>query len=153
MTEHVQWLPVPGYEGIYLASSAGEVYSLARRQADGRIRAGMLLRQSRDGKGYWRVVLTAADGARATVRVHDVIALTFHGPKPAGKQVRHWNGDQNQNHQGNLRYGTQSQNERDKRLRSRRLRREQKNRKNVTNVTSATPYWVLSAVTGLRGRP
>lgn len=139
MTELAEWLPVPGYEGIYLVSSAGDVYSLARRQADGRLRGGMMLRQSRNRKGYPQVRLVRADGTKETKQVHDIVAGTHIGPKPAGKQVRHWDGDQEHNDKGNLRYGTQSENERDKRLRSRRLRQQRKKIREVINVTDETP--------------
>jgi NUMOD4 motif len=139
LTGFADWLPVPGYEGAYMFSSTGDVYSLARRQRDGRLRGGQLLRQTRDRNGYWRVGLWDADGRHATVRVHDLVAL-FHGPKPPGMHVLHRGDDKDLNHRDRLRYGTPAQNEREKnRLRSRRLKQPKRKKTRVTDVTGETP--------------
>jgi hypothetical protein len=48
--------------------------------------------------------------------VHRVILLSFIGPCPTGLQCRHGNGKRNDNRLDNLSWGTQSENEIDKRL-------------------------------------
>lgn len=53
--------------------------------------------------------------ALCTTCVSGLVALTFHGPAPAGHVVRHRNGVNDDNRADNLRYGTRSENEHDKR--------------------------------------
>jgi HNH endonuclease/NUMOD4 motif len=144
-----RWLPYPGWEGYYLASSESRVYSLPRRQSDGRVRAGAMMTPSPDSGGYLCVTLSCG-GKSVTKRVHDIVAETFIGPKPAGKQVRHLNGNQRVNRRKNLRYGSQSQNERDKRTRSGRLERK---KREVSDVTGVSAYRVSLVDTSPEGLP
>jgi hypothetical protein len=143
-----RWLPYPGWEGYYLASSENRVYSLARRQSDGRLRAGMMMTPSPDSNGYLCYTLSR-DGCSVTKRAHDIAAETFIGPKPAGKQVRHLNGNQRQNRSRNLRYGDQGQNERDKRTRSGRLDKRKREVPIVTGVSAYRVSWVDAPPEGL----
>jgi hypothetical protein len=144
-----RWVPLPGWEGHYIVSSEGNVHSLARRQADGRVRGGMMLTPCPDGNGYLCVTLSR-DGKSVTRRVHDLVAAAFIGPKPGGKQVRHLNGNQRANRSRNLRYGSQSQNERDKRTRSGRLERK---KREIPDVTGVSAYRVSRVDTPLEGLP
>jgi hypothetical protein len=149
LTGSAEWLPVPGYEGIYLMSSAGDVYSLARRQADGRVRSGMMLCPSRSRKGYWRVKLYDAAGVCTTWYIHDLVMLTFHAPKPPGMHVLHQDDDKDRNHRDRLRYGTPKENERDKRRRRSRLGQRRGTRRGVIDVTVDTPTgcsWLIPAL-------
>jgi hypothetical protein len=56
--------------------------------------------------GYPKVSL----GRERQFYVHDLVALTFHGPKPEGQQVRHLNDVKTDNRPENLAYGTASEN-------------------------------------------
>lgn len=67
-----------------------------------------MLTQRRDRDGYWRVKI----GGRP-VPVHQLVMLAFTGPCPAGQEVRHLNG-QDDNRWVSLCYGTHAENERDK---------------------------------------
>jgi hypothetical protein len=58
-----------------------------------------------DRAGHLRVDL---GGRRAYV--HQLVAEAFIGPRPAGQEVRHLNGDPSDNRVENLAYGTRSQN-------------------------------------------
>jgi hypothetical protein len=49
------------------------------------------------------------------VWVHRAVALAFHGEPPEGTEVRHLNGDPQDNRPSNLAYGTRSENNYDKR--------------------------------------
>jgi hypothetical protein len=144
-----RWVPLPGWEGHYIVSSEGNVYSLARRQADGRVRGGMMLTPAPDDNGYLCVSLSR-DGKSVTKRVHDLAAAAFIGPKPAGRQVRHLTGNQRVNRSSRLRYGSQSQNERDKRTRSGRLAGR---KREVSDVTGVSAYRVSRVDTPLEGLP
>lgn len=107
-----RWADIPGAPG-YQVSGHGAVRSVDRRLTDGRLAGGVLLTQYRDGKGYWCVTLVVG-GKRKTARVHRLVKLAFTGP-PRGRQVRHRRDDKDDNRASTLRYGTQKDNERDKR--------------------------------------
>jgi HNH endonuclease/NUMOD4 motif len=92
------WTPVPGWEGLYLASRVGRIYS---------VRSKIIMKQTPDDAGYLRVKFSRHNKA-VTLRVHQIIALTFHGPCPPGQQVRHWDGNNQHNAVSNLLYGTKS---------------------------------------------
>lgn len=96
-----EWRPIPGFEG-YLVSNHGRV--LSRRQGTPR-----LLSAPPGHKGY-RTVGLMRSGRAESIRVHQLVAAAFIGPRPDGLQVRHLNGDNQNNHVANLAYGTPSEN-------------------------------------------
>lgn len=99
------WAAIPGYEGRWEASTEGQIRSIPRR----RTRGGILkLRVNK--RGYLSVVL-----GRETHEVHRLVALTFHGPRPDGCEVRHVDGNPLNPRASNLAYGTRSENGLDKR--------------------------------------
>lgn len=98
------WKPIPGFPA-YEASDQGAV-----RRVD---RAGHLVGKVSWGP-YTSVQLRRADGARTRKRVHVLVALAFHGPRPIGMQVRHLNGNHTDNRAVNLCYGTPSENQYDR---------------------------------------
>lgn len=103
------WRPVVGYEGRYLVSSLGRVWSQARRHR----RVGMLLKPVNGGQGY--LVVNLRDG-RDNARVHGVhllLAAAFIGPRPEGQVTRHLNGVATDNRLDNLAYGTYGDNAHD----------------------------------------
>lgn len=110
-----EWRPVPGWEDFYEASTEGRIRSLARAVLRGgrpmKV-AERVLKPSVHHSGYRRVIL-ARGGDRDERLVHSVIALTFHGPRPDGMEVRHLNGDQTDNRPSNLAYGTSGENKAD----------------------------------------
>jgi hypothetical protein len=98
----VVWKPVIGFESTHDVSSDGQVRSRRR-----------VLKQSKSNCGYMMVNI-CANGKQKTFNVHALVAQAFHG-KPARKmQVRHLDGNKENNTSANLCYGTKSQNERDK---------------------------------------
>jgi hypothetical protein len=126
-----RWLPVPGWPG-YQVSDRGRVRSVDRTLPGGQYCGGKVLKPTRDSKGYYRVTLRA--GRRtATRRVHELVMLAHAGPRPAGMHILHQDDDQERNDTGSLRYGTQSENEREKK---RRGRQDQEGRKQVPRGTS-----------------
>lgn len=68
----VEWRPIPGYEGMYEVSSAGQVRSLARNQlmpTGGIHRLPQRVMVTTLGAGgYPRVTLSRADGAAGMAR-------------------------------------------------------------------------------------
>lgn len=114
--ENEIWKDIPGYEGKYQASSFGRIRSLDRtlilHRKDGkevnRPMKGRILRPGRFCKnGHVSVVLGHGQTGSP---VHQLVALTFLGPCPEGKEVLHANGIPNDNRIVNLRYGTRREN-------------------------------------------
>ena len=106
------WKDIPGYEGRYQASNLGRIRSLDRelgplgKRGHSRMK-GRILRPGRNKSGHLSVVL----GHKAAgSQVHQLIALTFIGPKPEGMEVCHNDGDPTNNRVENLRYDTRTNN-------------------------------------------
>lgn len=109
------WRAVPGWEGVYEASSFGRIRSLGRivqrAGRDMRVRE-KILAPNVHHSGYLRVNLSHG-GRRSEQLVHWIIASTFHGPRPDGLEIRHLDGDPANNRFDNLRYGTSTENKAD----------------------------------------
>ena len=99
-----RWLPVPGYEGLYLVSDWGRVRSLPRATTSGRI----LKLQPANKLGHLSVALSRQGVVRRHL-VHRLVMEAFVGPCPEGQQVRHWDGNPANNKLSNLLYGTPSE--------------------------------------------
>ncbi|MCV6977988.1 HNH endonuclease [Mycobacterium bourgelatii] len=105
------WADVPGYAGIYQASSHGRIRSLDRliNHPNGPTRLRGRPLRPRLHLGYPHVNLWR-DGRGTAVAVHQIVALTFLGPCPDGQEVLHWNDVRDDCRLTNLRYGTRKQN-------------------------------------------
>ena len=102
------WLPVQGFETLYLVSDQGRVWS-----ARG---TGRLLKPARRGSpGYPKLGVILCDGpsVRWQVFVHQLVMLAFVGPYPEGQEIRHGRGGPLDNRLVNLCYGTHAENGRD----------------------------------------
>lgn len=113
------WKPVVGHEGKYEVSDQGRVRSLDRwiECETGTPRArrwfhkGRILKARPSGTSpYLRVSLGFRSPSRS---VHSLVAEAFIGARPEGLQICHNNGDHLDNRAENLRYDTQSANQRD----------------------------------------
>ncbi len=98
---------IPGYEGLYEATSAGEIVSHCRWRGGYVPRT---LKQNPSTSGYLSVCL-AARGRRRTRQVHELMLLTFVGPRPSGKMAAHLDSNKYNNAISNLVWATQSENE------------------------------------------
>ena len=120
------WHPVPGWENLYEVSSLGRVRSLDRviphsKKGIAAIK-GKLLKPWKNGKGYLTVELSrltdfeSRGPKKKRYMIHTLVAIAFIGPRPAGKNVHvlHGAGGKMDNSLSNLRYGTASENEKDK---------------------------------------
>ena len=102
------WGPVAGYVGLYEISDQGRVKSLHYwRGSNSRI-----LKPGHTKFGYEQVILYRA-GFHETKRIHCLVAETFIGPRPVGREVRHLDGDHLNNARWNLAYGTRAENMQD----------------------------------------
>ena len=93
----VEWRPIAGFPG-YQVSNDGQIAgprSITRGSVN---RGGYLVVQLRGTSRY----------------VHGLVAEAFIGPRPIGHEVRHLDGDSNNNAAANLRYGTHAENMQDR---------------------------------------
>lgn len=110
-----QWKAIPGYEGTYEASDDGQIRSIERHVRIGRGEGYLRFYPSVirslyvDKAGYQRVTLKN-QGARRNHLVHHLALEAFVGPKPAGMECRHLNGNPADNRLENLQWGTSSEN-------------------------------------------
>lgn len=102
----------------YCAGSDGRIYSRTRYEGFGRKKRveWHALEGARSSKGYLLISL-CHEGKRVTKTVHSLVCSAFYGLPPfSGAQVRHLDGDQENNQPGNLAWGTQEENWLDRRL-------------------------------------
>ncbi|QBI97752.1 HNH endonuclease [Mycobacterium phage Zeuska] len=97
----MQWRPVVGHEGKYLVSDEGQILSLITGKT---LRPGTMV----SGHRY----VTIARPSR-TALVHTLVMEAFVGPRPEGYEIRHLNGNPDDNRLENLQYGTRSENAED----------------------------------------
>lgn len=100
-----EWREVPGYDGLYLASSLGRVWSRSDRHGRGR-----MFSQTGEKSRYRRVTLRKRNGSSKSYMTHHLIAETFLGERPRGMLVCHKDDDPKNNAVSNLYYGTHSDN-------------------------------------------
>jgi hypothetical protein len=105
------WADVVGHEGCYQVSDLGNVRSLSRTVArtDGRTmrKQGFTLKPRPNQAGYLRVSLNMPQRDRY---IHALVAETFIGPRPAGMDVNHIDGNKSNNAACNLEYCTRKAN-------------------------------------------
>jgi hypothetical protein len=107
--------PIPGHSG-YAVTTDGRVFSLERRvPARGGLRTYPTreLVQYRNRRGYLRVALYRESKGRNWF-IHELVLLTFVGPRPDGFVCRHLDGDPANNNVANLAWGTHEENAADK---------------------------------------
>lgn len=104
------WKEIPGYGGVYQASSLGRIRSLPRLSVNGKSLQGRILRQSDRPRDY-RSVNLYPDGRHETRLVHQLVCAAFHGARPDElPHTRHLDGNPSNNVPENLRWGTGREN-------------------------------------------
>lgn len=106
-----QWKPIPGYEGLYEVSDAGNVRSLKRFSTSGKVLKQNVSRWN----GYCTVSLSKHNKV-ITRRVHVLVMSAF---RPVQKKhgydknytINHIDGDKTNNALNNLEWCTQSENQ------------------------------------------
>lgn len=93
---------IPGFPG-YSANDQGQIIGVS----------GALSANKTDKDGY-PIVCLRRDGRGHSVPVYRLVCRAWHGPKPDGMQVAHWDGNKLNSRPDNLRWATQAENEADK---------------------------------------
>lgn len=112
------WRDVPEWEGLYQVSDAGGVRSIDRRlpvvnrfgNIENRLHRGKVLKAGVSKNGYPIVMLTRPGPIKDCRYVHDLVTLTFLGPRKPGQEVCHKDGVRANVALSNLRYDTRSAN-------------------------------------------
>lgn len=107
------WKPVVGFEGLYEVSNLGRVKSVGRtvwaktKLGDPlpRFQPERIIAQQPHRNGYLLVHLWK-DGKRKADTVHNLVAAAFLGPRPAGMQAAHDDGNPRNCRVENLAYKT-----------------------------------------------
>lgn len=113
-----EWRAIPGHEG-YEVSDQGRVRSFRKHGGVGRglVTKPRLKKTHPNSVGYLAVTLQKPDGNRcSSYHVHALVAAAFLGPRPAGMQVAHADGNRANSRLDNLRYATPLENAADKRI-------------------------------------
>lgn len=108
-----RWADIPGFDGMYQASSEGRIRSTRANSQWSRWKhyAGAVLKQN--GRRYKQVSLQD-EGGESNYNVHSLVLMAFVGPRPSGMQACHCNGDRRDNRLCNLRWDTIQANHADK---------------------------------------
>lgn len=114
IVEH--WLPVVGYEGHYSVSDQGRVRSEHRvtisQKGNRRTIRERILLPAPAILGHLNVVLYI-NQRKTSKYVHHLVMEAFVGPRPSNLDIRHLNGNAEDNRLSNLAYGTRKENVRD----------------------------------------
>lgn len=111
-----EWRDIPNWEGLYQASSYGKARSLDRvvTHRNGfkqHIWARTLKQKTQNG---YKIVTLSKNGICKQIRVHILVLSTFQGERPPGLISRHLDGVRANNYNSNLRWGTYSENTKDR---------------------------------------
>jgi hypothetical protein len=104
-TQTEEWRPVVGFEQDYEISSLGRVRSLKNKTNS---KVGRILKTCLT-HGYPYIILYQ-DNQRFPFSVHVLVARTFLGVVPDGKEVHHIDGSRNNNNLENLAYVSRAHN-------------------------------------------
>lgn len=117
MSTDERWLPAPDWEDSYEVSNLGRVRSIARmvRGKGNSLRpARATIKVTRVGNTGYVYVSLRRNAERHMKTVHRLVARAFHGEPAAGLQVRHLDGNKENNRADNLAWGTATENAYDK---------------------------------------
>lgn len=98
-------IEIPNYSR-YRVCESGNIWSTNHKRSG----QTKILRPSTSNDGYYQTVLLRDDGQYTTIKVHAIVALAFHGPRPDKLVVNHINGIKKDNRPINLEYVTISRN-------------------------------------------
>lgn len=148
-----EWRDIPGWEGLYQASSDGQIRSLVR-QGKHRLYGGGVLGQRLDVHGYPIVCLNAG-GRKKSPKVSVLVCKAFHGEKPLPGRAfhaAHADGDKTNNKPGNLRWATPRENEDDKNVHGTHARGTRNGSSKLTDAEACEIYLATGTLTSIGER-
>lgn len=108
-----EWADIPGYEGLYQASTLGRIKSLPRMRitvSGGLCPVQEIIKSTVIGDAGYELVMLSKNGHNRNLLVHRLIAKA-HVPNPANKPiVNHKKGNKLDNRSKMLEWSTQSEN-------------------------------------------
>lgn len=107
------WKPVTDWEGYYEVSNHGRVRSLPRviqRKNGIPCSVSERILQTNSKRHKYPQVHLRKPGKNETRYVHELVLLSFVGPRPPGFECCHWDDDPHNNYLDNLRWDTSSSN-------------------------------------------
>lgn len=143
-----EWRPVPGYERLYEVSSLGRLRSL-------RLRPPRVLVATPNADGY--PIVQLCNGGRKIMKLHRVVALTFHGEMQNALhcEVAHLDGVRDNARADNLKWVSKVENHSHKRLHGTHQAGERHPRAKLTEANviairrAAQPYGALAEKYGV----
>ena len=107
------WKDIPGYEGLYQASTIGRIRSVDRyityKNGKEVFTQGKILKICLNTKDRQTVTMSK-NGKVKSYEIQRIMGLTFLGYRPNGYHVCHVDGDKNNNNIKNLRYDSPKEN-------------------------------------------
>lgn len=111
----MDWKPIASLDGLYEASSEGEIRSVPRLGNDGRRTYGGKVIKPRPVTGGYLAVTPSVRNKVLYRKVARLVCEAFHGPPPTpSHHAAHRDGNRQNNRPENLRWLTGSENEADK---------------------------------------
>lgn len=107
-----EWRWVPGWEGRYEVSDAGEVRSWVNTR-NRELDLPKIKRRTKNTAGYACVSLSR-DGLSRMYNCHALVMEAFVGPRPEGQEIRHLDGNRLNSSLTNLAYGFPYENQEDR---------------------------------------
>ena len=101
MLENEIWKDIPHYEGLYLVSNYGRVFSLRKKK---------VMANCMNNDGYYQLTLWNKNSKKRTERVNRLVALAFVPNPNKYPEVNHLNGVRTDNRAENLEWCTHSEN-------------------------------------------
>jgi len=129
----------------YRAGSDGNIYSRTRYKGFGKKEYvdWYPLRGHKTKKGYMTVSL-CHNNKKVTRHIHRLICSAFHGePNPKTLQVRHLDGNPQNNKPGNLRWGTQKENWMDRKAHGNGIEGEKHHAAKLTDRERESLRWAI----------
>ena len=142
-----EWAKIPGFDN-YRINQNGDLQSIAIG------RVWQPKKRYTEAKGYQFYSL----GRGNRKAVHHLVMFAFVGPRPAGMECRHLDGDPTNNHLSNLKWGTPAENHADQKIHGTRVKGETHPKAKISDkqraeikqrYQSGELQWVLAKEYGL----